>query len=245
MGVEAARTRIVRWVPWLVLILPSVAMLGAWGVVGTNLGLFFFGIILASLLTPPLCLCEEPVARRVFVAMAISLGIGVVEAVAALMLPIALRDGIACYIVLMVWTLALVGMASAAAAIFRSPALRVPAAGVTTVLGLAWLSWPVWLAQALPGHPWIVRWLVPVHPLLAINGAMRELGIWTQRPIAYQWLVTLGQDVPYELPASVLPAILLHGCVALLLLGAAWLGSRWTFRSTNHTDAAATANITP
>jgi hypothetical protein len=123
--------------------------------------------------------------------------------------------------------------------------LRVPAAAIATLGGLLWLSWPVWLAAALPQHPWIVRWLTSPHPLLAINGALRDWGIWTQRPIAYQYLLTLGQDVPYELPRSTLLAIVLHGCVGLVLLGASWLGSRCTFRSTNQTDAAATTNITP
>jgi hypothetical protein len=218
-------------------------MLGAWGVVGGNLGLFFFGMILATLLAPPLCLADERVVSRVLTAAAIAMGIGLVELAAGVKASMSIVSLIACLGLLMSWTLALAGIASALAWLVRSPALRVPAAGVTTALGLAWLSWPVWLAQALPGHPWIVQWLVPAHPLLAINGALRELGIWTQRPIAYRWLVTLGQDVPYALPASVLPAILLHGGIAVVLLGASLLGSRWTFRSTNHTDAAATTNM--
>ena len=88
-----------------------------------------------------------------------------------------------------------------AAAVFAVRLLVAGGANVTlakaavVVSGLAWLAWPLWLTAAPP-------LLVRVHPLLGINGVLASrLGIWTEQPVAYP-LISLGQDVGYQLPPS-------------------------------------------
>ncbi len=91
------------------------------------------------------------------------------------------------------------------------------AAAIVIILQILWLTWPVWLSPSIPGIK--PGWLVSLHPLLAINGVLKDLGIWTEQPLAYG-LTTLGQDVEYQLPASPWPAIganlLLGGAMVLL-----------------------------
>ena len=60
--------------------------------------------------------------------------------------------------------------------------------------------------------------VVAIHPLFAINGVLVNLGAWSHLPIAYRELTTLGQDVPYTLPASVWPMVLVHALYRELAL---------------------------
>jgi hypothetical protein len=78
------------------------------------------------------------------------------------------------------------------------------ASATVTLLGLAWLTWPIWLATWLAGAS--LRWSVALHPLFAINHVVANLGIWTEQQVAYN-LTTLGQDVSYQLPRSAWPVI--------------------------------------
>lgn len=84
----------------------------------------------------------------------------------------------------------------------------------------AWLTWPIWLAAAWP-HPAVAPWLdrlLPFNSLAAAGGVLIDLGDWTHMPIAYSHLVNLGQDVPYEPPASAWPAIVAHAALAAVVL---------------------------
>jgi hypothetical protein len=89
------------------------------------------------------------------------------------------------------------------------------AAAIVIVLALAWLAWPIWLSPALEGRQTLVNWLVPAHPLLAINGQLSQLGIWTERPLMYRWTV-LNQDVSYEMPGNPVWCIAVHGLIGLM-----------------------------
>jgi len=91
------------------------------------------------------------------------------------------------------------------------------------LVGLAWLTWPVWMSPWIAGRDELVGALVRPHPPLAVNGVLvGEAGMWHQRQFAYH-LTTLDQDVPYVLPTSVWPAVLLHGIVGGVCLGAVGL----------------------
>ena len=62
--------------------------------------------------------------------------------------------------------------------------------------------------------------MVKMHPLFASNGILVDLGVWNEWPIAYRYLMHLGQDLSYTLPRSIAPAAaghLLMGSIALLL----------------------------
>jgi hypothetical protein len=200
-------------------------------------------MVLATLLLPPLCLCEETIAARLLVMFGVTDGIGLLVLVCTWGASFSLWNLVQAYVVMLSYTIALLGLANLISGFGKSPTWRVPSAAIATIAGLLWLTWPVWLAAALPAHEQFARWLVAPHPLLTLNGLFREFGIWTQRPVAYQHLMTLGQDLPYQLPLSIWPMVAVHGAVGLLLLGASRAGRRWTLRSTNHTDAAASTNI--
>jgi hypothetical protein len=83
------------------------------------------------------------------------------------------------------------------------------APAVVILLAIAWLSWPIWLSPALEGRQALVDWLVPAHPLLAINAQVLHLGIWTERPMMYRWTI-LNQDVSYQMPTNPLWCIIVH-----------------------------------
>jgi hypothetical protein len=117
-----------------------------------------------------------------------------------------------CYVILVVWCFALLGIGQIISLLIRSP---IPAAALTVALALLWLTWPIWLARILPDHPDLAAHLVAPHPLFAINGVLKSFGIWTEQPLAYQYLMTLGQDLPYALPQNIGPVAGLH-----MLLGA-------------------------
>jgi hypothetical protein len=63
--------------------------------------------------------------------------------------------------------------------------------------------------------------LTPAHPLLALDTVFRALGPpWSERFYMYNHLSVLNQDVVYDLPRGILPAVLLHtaiGAIGLLI----------------------------
>ena len=61
------------------------------------------------------------------------------------------------------------------------------------VMAVIWMTFPVWIGDH--ATEWMARWLLPVHPLVALNGAAPSLGIWTEFPLVYRW-TAWGQDLP-------------------------------------------------
>src|SRR5439155_18913499 len=120
-----------------------------------------------------------------------------------------------CDIVLIAFASAVAGQAVAMVKVTRH---LLAASAITVILNFAWLSWPIWLAPHLSGarQTMLVSWLVWLHPIFAINGALSDLGTWTHQPIMYH-LTNLGQDIPYTLPASVWPCAMAHGLLAIFL----------------------------
>jgi hypothetical protein len=90
--------------------------------------------------------------------------------------------------------------------------------GAISILGLCWITWPVWLSVPLEGQRLVKS--VAVQPLFAANSAVQGLGLWVEQPLAYP-LTSFGQDVQFRMPRSVWPAILLHGGVAIVTWGVA------------------------
>ncbi|HEV8603818.1 MAG TPA: hypothetical protein VGQ99_00545 [Tepidisphaeraceae bacterium] len=187
--------------------------------IGRNLGLFFGGLVLASILAPMLTVAEEGLPNRA------SILAGIITAIALVWLTCIFNDTITLWewsratLVLLFYTLAISALAALLAKV------RIPPAAVV-ILSLAWLSWPVWLAPALHGQSSqrTVAALVVGNPTFAIQGALsRSFPVpWPQHRIAYR-LTNIGDDIPYQMPTSILPSILGHGLpAAIALLAAHW-----------------------
>ena len=172
---------------------------------GPTLGLFFGGLVIVTLLVPPLVLCERSFGRQALVASAVNDAVAIVWLVALPRSGTSLWQWVQCYLILASYTFALWGLARALRAIRPS---EVPAAAVTVMLVMLWLTWPIWLARALTAG--LVDWLVPPHPPLALNAVLKHLGIWSEHAVAYRHLMNLGQDVPYPLPDGILAAVFAH-----------------------------------
>ena len=158
---------------------------------GATLGLLIGSVTFTALVTPPLALVVSQSAARPLVALAATAGSFVVWIFA-----IPIVDSLQCALVLFAFTLAVLAL--------RSPAIAV-------IVAIGWLSVPFWMDSQR------VASLVAYHPIFAMNGACKWLGVWTQQPILYR-LSTLGQDVPYQLPTSIWRCVIAHGIIGLALL---------------------------
>jgi hypothetical protein len=210
---------------WVAMILATAAESACYAFVGQNLGLLIGGLVFAALLVPPLSLAEDRLLDRLLVAGSVNDGIAIVWLVAVFTSPITFEQWVLCYAVLIAWCFALVGIASLIRSLEfarreytpGSPRCNhrglngdsIPASAIVVLLALLWISSPVWLATVLPTCPTLNAWIVRLHPLMAMNGTLRNMGLWSERPIAYRYLLTLGQDVPYELP-GVTPMVVFH-----------------------------------
>ena len=186
---------------------------------GVSLGLFFGGFAAATLLVPSLTAGEDAPRRRVLIPCGVTLG------VAAVWLTVTgerltFSQWLACSVALLAYASALCGITFTLLSARFNPAA---AAALVTFPSLLWLTWPVWLSHALlrPGGDAAVAWLVPAHPLFAVNGVLIHFDTWDRHPLAYARLTVLNQDVFYALPRGVLWATLAHAAIALLTFGAA------------------------
>jgi len=189
-----------------------VAGVASYLAAGASLGLLFGPVLLATLFTPPLVLARS-LSGGILEWLAIVVGVCAVWILTGGLL---VREWAACTLVLAAYLLALAGVAILLARWRVSPVL---ASAITVVLGLAWLTWPIWLIRALSGSGGekLVGWLAAAHPLLAINGVvLNRFDEWDRYRLAYQQLTTLNQDVFYHLPRSVIPAIALHGIIGVV-----------------------------
>jgi hypothetical protein len=221
---EAARSRVLRICVHLCPIcgfsfLLSL-LLSLWSafLIGRNLGLFFGGLILASILAPLLVITEREILRHLTVVASVTAGIGVVWLSCVFNDSIRFGEWSAASLVLLIYTLAV-----AALAVLLNR-IRIPPA-VVVVLALAWLCWPIWLAPILRGRAAserVVEVLVSFNPAFAIQGALfRSFPVpWAQHAIAYR-LTNIGDDIPYQMPTSILRFLIVHGIIAAIALFAA------------------------
>jgi hypothetical protein len=188
-----------------------VATLISYFASGARLGLLFAPLLLATLFTPPLLLAGHS-------SWGILQWLAIVLAIAGVWLftsGLLVSEWAACTFVLAAYLSALAAVALLLVRFIIPPIL---ASASTVLLGLAWLTWPVWLSRALTGRGGekIVAWLTAAHPLLAINGVVQHrFDAWDRYRLAYQQLTTLNQDVFYHLPRSVIPAVLLHAAIGI------------------------------
>jgi len=147
--------------------------------------------------------------------IAVTVGIAVVWTIALLQTPDTAGQWALLVLVLAAYAIAMAGVALAA---MRLGLGSVIASAVAMVLGLAWLSWPIWLAPQFDrlSTTFIDR-LVAVHPPLVANGVLAAEPPWTHRTLAYH-LTRLNQDIPTALPTSVIPCVALHLAIGGMLM---------------------------
>jgi hypothetical protein len=196
---------------------------------GASLGAFLGGVIMVTLLVPPLVVADERWRTRLIVLGAILLPMWAMWGVVTVNSPpsskVYVREWAASCVVLAAYGLALMGVA-VMLRLTRLPA--VGCAAVAVVLGLAWLTWPIYMSRSWEGtaSAGVVSFFARFNPALVINGQVfRALGLWTEQSIAYR-LTDLSQNVPYALPQSIFPCVLLHGLVGGGVIGVcAWIRS--------------------
>jgi hypothetical protein len=209
----------------------AAGMLCNW-VAGATLGLFLGGIFAAALLVGPLVAAEDTWLGRLLVVLAVVHGIAGVWFYVSLHNHLALGACFSCYLVLIAMCLAL----GAISWTLRKFGLNISGtAAAVTVIAVAWLLWPIWLSPILAGPhgDTIVKLLIPIHPIIAINAALREqLGYWAEQAIAYYY-TSLSDDVNYSLPTNVFACVAFHLALAGICLGMVGLLNRFTGRSSS------------
>ena len=204
------------------LLLAALCTAVAYVATGPTAGFFFAGIVLATLLTPPLVVAETLRLRQLLCAASIVDGVGVVWLIALAHPLITFGDWFSSYVLLASYVLALWGLV----ALLRR--LRLGEAGASalvTTLALMWISAPVWSSPWIAGRERLVGWFTPPHPLLALDSVFRALGPpWSERYYMYNLLSVLNQDVAYELPRGVWTAVLVHGAIGAAGLLIGWRG---------------------
>ena len=178
-----------------------------WWTTGGGLGLFLGALLLVTIYLPLLTLAISGRGRWVTWAVSV-LGTCGLWLASIASVDITAGEWLRCCVVLLCYAWALVGLTALLRSAGIAPCL---AGGVVVLLGLLWLTWPVWLS------PWLTQtwadWLVPAAPVFAMNSVLRHLGTWDHASIAYASLTVLNQDVPYHLPGSIAPTACLHGAI--------------------------------
>jgi hypothetical protein len=178
---------------------------------GETLG-FYLGAVMAVTLLLPVMVAAEARLRDVMIVggtMIAAVAIGWL--LSALGPNLSFVQWLACSLLLAAYALALLGLT------------RSTAAWMATLLGVAWLTWPVWTSPFL--NITLARLLTPAHPMLTINAVLFDHGAWLEQPLMYRYSA-LGQDVPYALPQSIWPCVIVHALIGLILLGPGWWRAR-------------------
>ena len=207
------------------LLLSILSAVGCYVSAGPTLGVFLGGVVMVTLLTPPLVMAADGWRTRLATVALILTPFWIVWLIATFRSETYVREWAACCVVLAVYAGALAGLAMGLR-LTRLPTLACSAA--VTLLGLAWLTWPIWLSRTWDGAA-SARTIAPfvtVHPGFVMNGQLfRQFGSWTEQSIAYR-LTDLYQNVPYALPKRIWPCVLLHGAIGGGLIGLSVLTER-------------------
>jgi hypothetical protein len=191
---------------------------------GPTLGLFLGGLLMATLLVPPLVMAEGPLSNRLMVVGASVIPIAALWLLGTVRSETRLAEWFACVLVLLAYALALGGL-SVGFRLLRCPA--VVSAALSVIAGLAWMTWPIWLSPTWNGGESenSVARLVVCHPGITLNGQLLHLGVWTEQSVAYH-LTDLSQNVSYSPPRHVYPCVLLHALLGATLFALQYLRTR-------------------
>ena len=170
---------------------------------GETLGFYLGPVMGVTLILPLMVASQTRLFGAIIVAGAMIDAVGIAWILAVFGTNLTVLEWLACYLMLAAYALALAALT------------RATAAWIAVVLGIAWLTWPLWTAPFLTIG--LARWLTPAHPLMAINSVVIHHGDWAGQPLMYQF-ATLNQDVPYAMPRTIWPCVIVHALIALLLL---------------------------
>lgn len=189
---------------------------------GPTLGAFFGATVLAALLVPGIALSANRPSAVLMRAGGLADGVGLVWLWLIFAAGIGFWQWLGACVVLVAMFSLLVGLAWAMRRVGASASVS---AGTTALLGVLWLSCPVWLFHHLThlGADGWVRGIVAIHPLFALNGLL-DLGNWTEMGRAYH-LLQLNQDVPIALPVTIWPSVAAHAVVGVAMWAAGVLVS--------------------
>jgi hypothetical protein len=210
---------------FLALIVISLGALAAcWWAAGISLGLFIGGLFVATFLIPAGVLEMGNLPKAIG-------GLAAVVAPIAMFWILPVLKGadtpgqwVQSIIVLIAYSGTIGGIALL---LTRVGSLVIFSAAAAIVIGVAWLTWPIWLSPILVknGSGGIIQDLVSISSPLTINGILTREPAWTERSIAYH-LTNLNQDVPIQLPTSVRTCAAVHGIAAIVLWFAASFGRK-------------------
>ena len=194
----------------------GICAAGSYKAAGSSMGLFIGSFLLLSLCCPGLIAAEKN-WRNILCA-----AVGLVAGTSAIWIIASMRSGIPagmifrCVLILASFVMAMTGIVT-----FCKRLIGPIAAGaITTVLLLAWISWPIWLSPALHSSHGeeIASWLVPAHPIFVCNGVLIEIfDNWAQQPMSYN-LTNLGDDIFFTVPKTIWKCLILHGGIGSLLM---------------------------
>jgi hypothetical protein len=202
----------------------STASAACWWAAGDSLGLFIGGLMIATFLIPPIVL-QNPTGGPAAAGFAlVLLPVAIVWFGAVMKGADPFPQWAACVLVLATYALALAGIALLLARAGISPIF---ASAAAVILGLAWLTWPIWLCDFLlsRGLDSLAGHLVRFSPPLTINGILTGEPAWTERSLAYQ-LTNLNQDIPIVLPGAPWMCAAAHGVIGLVLCSLAFVRRR-------------------
>ncbi len=184
---------------------------------GWTLGFFLGAIAMATILIPPLTACHDAIFDRCLAAGAVADGLALIALIPVFTGVIGFLQWIQFYLLLLTWAVFLMAMTHL---LMTLRIQRWLAAFMTLLLAFAWLLWPIWLSPVLTQQ--LTNWLTPCHPLLALNGLLNHLGLWSEQAgIAYH-LTILNQDIPTRLPQSIWPALAAHLILTAMIFTLAW-----------------------
>ncbi|MGA2585237.1 MAG: hypothetical protein ABSG31_18350 [Tepidisphaeraceae bacterium] len=176
---------------------------------GATLGLFIAGFFAVTFLTPIF------VARGWPMVIAATIGAAGVWLIGVISAGDRISEWFSIVMVLLGYGLFISGVG----AVCRCIGIGTVSAGaIGMLLGIAWLTWPIWLRVSDAG--WTNR-LVELHPPLVANGVLHKEQPWTERVVAYH-LTDLDQNVPIQLPTSGIPCAAVSGITGLAL----WFAAR-------------------
>ena len=204
------------------LTLSVLAAIGiAWACGGT-LGVYVGALLAVTMLIPPTVSATRSLRDRLLVVLLVVAPFAAAWLTTARRTNTTMGEWAASSAVVLAYAMALAGIVSVL------PHLRLSAivsAALTVVLGLAWLTWPIWLSRTWDGEAssgWVNR-LVAVHPGLSVS--LPHLGHWDEQSLAYH-LTDLNQSVSYAPPHSVWGCVLLHALIGAALFSLSVLVAR-------------------
>ena len=198
--------------------LAALAMLVCWHVAGISLG-FFFGGFFVAVLVAPAAIFSAPCVRSGILPVALTaFAISLVWLFGVNRTAATFGEWIELGLMVFCLSFALAGLSG-----FLGRYLgQTIAIALVVLLGLAWLTWPVWLCTYLAesGSQRTADALVETSPLLTANGVLRNESPISERTVAYQ-LTNLNQDIAMSLPDSPwkcagFHALLAGGCFGMI-----------------------------